>query len=160
MAKYNLKHGNSSGGNRTPEYNAWNAMISRCTNKHSRCFHRYGGRGIKVCSRWLGPDGFRNFLADMGKRPAVGWSIDRKNNNKDYDPSNCQWAPPVVQARNRGNSVFLTLGNTKKHVIEWAEELGIPASILRWRHSMGWSNEKVLTTGYKSRSHKGRTRVH
>lgn len=81
----------------TPTYNSWSAMLDRCTNPNATGYRNYGGRGIKVCDRWYD---FANFLADMGKRPK-GLTIDRINNDADYNPSNCRWATWAEQAGNR-----------------------------------------------------------
>ena len=79
-------------------------MIQRCTNENRPDFHRYGGRGITVCDRWLKRGGgFVAFLADMGARPP-GTSLDRIDNSKGYEPGNCRWATSAEQARNRSTS--------------------------------------------------------
>jgi len=94
------KHGHSSsGGNNIPSgtYRSWYAMFFRCTNPKDPNYHNYGGRGIFVCERWKD---FRNFLADMGERPQ-GKTLDRKENDGNYEPGNCRWATPREQAENK-----------------------------------------------------------
>lgn len=92
------------GGSRTPEYRSWSGMKRRCYDKNNPKYGRYGGRGITVCERWLGRDGFPNFLADIGKRPSPGYSLDRIDNDGDYELSNCRWATPHQQNGNRSIS--------------------------------------------------------
>jgi len=89
------KHGQSV----TPEYKAYFAMKNRCYNEKSEQYKDWGGRGIKVCDRWL--ESFENFLADMGARPSKNHSIDRKDVNGNYEPSNCRWATKLEQGENR-----------------------------------------------------------
>jgi hypothetical protein len=84
----------------TPEYRSWKAMLERCRNPNAPNYHLYGGRGISVCERWIGRDGFTNFLADMGPR-GEGLTLDRIETDGNYEPSNCRWADAVDQAKNR-----------------------------------------------------------
>lgn len=85
---------------KTTEYRIHMGMLARCNNPNNAAYRSYGGRGIKVCDRWQGPDGFINFLTDMGKRPK-GMSLDRIDVNGGYEPLNCRWASATTQAANR-----------------------------------------------------------
>lgn len=91
------KHNHANRGKQSSTYICWAAMIRRCFNKNTKDYPGYGGRGITVTERWLN---FENFLADMGEKPK-GLSIDRINNDGNYEPGNCRWATPKEQAQNR-----------------------------------------------------------
>lgn len=102
------------GGSYLPEYYVWAGMKDRCTNKNNKYFSYYGGRGIKVCEQW---NDFKNFFADMGPRPGNKYSIDRIDENKDYEPGNCRWATKTEQSRHfrtfKTNALGIT-GITKR----------------------------------------------
>jgi|SRR5699024_2311953 len=93
----NTKHGHNTTEGSSSEYNSWHQMKQRCLNPNDKRYHDYGGRGIKVCERWMD---FNNFLEDMGKKPSPNHSIDRIDNNGDYEPSNCKWSDDYEQQRN------------------------------------------------------------
>lgn len=95
---FNRQHGESRASSKgaSPEWNAWQGMIDRCRDTKRRPYH--GGKGIKVCSRWLSYD---NFLSDMGRKPSPKHSLDRVDNNRDYGPDNCRWATTSEQNANR-----------------------------------------------------------
>lgn len=80
-------------------YRSWQAMKARCYDKNNEKYKDYGGRGIIVCDRWL--NSFQNFLLDMGEKPSKNYSLDRKNNDGNYEPSNCKWSTMHEQASNK-----------------------------------------------------------
>lgn len=130
-------------GRMHPEYNAWSSMKDRCSNSKSKYYHRYGGRGIRVCKRWR--DSFAAFLKDMGPRPTRLHTLDRKHNDKNYCKSNCRWATRREQANNRSNNRFLTFRGRKQSLAAWARETRINEDTLRHRLKYGWTPEQTLT---------------
>lgn len=99
----NLKHGLLVRTAKHPLIGVWASMIQRCTNPKSKDWKNYGARGITVCARWLGEGGFKNFVEDMGPRP-VRLTLERRNNDAGYSPSNCSWATRIEQRHNRRDS--------------------------------------------------------
>lgn len=96
-------HGHSVKGHYSKEYLTWQSMINRCYCKSNARYNRYGGRGIEVCSEWK--NSFEQFLKDMGNRPDGHYSIDRINNDGNYEPSNCRWADAFTQAINKRGAI-------------------------------------------------------
>lgn len=139
----NARHGYAARGSKLPEHNVWCRMRQRCANPKCSDFPLYGGRGIKVCERW---DSFDAFISDMGMRPSRKHSIDRIDVNGNYEPGNCQWSTVEAQANNKRNTRHLTLNGETKRLRDWAMALGIKRSTLQDRLSMGWSDERTLTT--------------
>lgn len=140
ISKSLTKHGMK----RTPEYRSWSHMIDRCENPNNVGWHLYGGRGIKVCDRWR--QDFRHFFEDMDKRPSLKHSLDRKNNNGNYEPSNCRWATQKEQNSNTRINQTITYKGKTKILSEWAKELGIARLTLRYRlFEANWTVEQAFT---------------
>jgi hypothetical protein len=128
----------------TPDYNRWMHMLRRCHNPRNARYSLYGGRGIAVCDRWRGPDGFLNYIADMGPRPSPKHTVDRVDNDGPYSPENCRWATQSQQCRNRRDSRNITFNGETLNIMEWAERLGMHHMTLR-RRLETWSVEKAFT---------------
>lgn len=127
---------------RSPEYRAWTAMIRRCTDKRVRGYKRYGGRGIKVCERWMV---FANFLADVGLRPSEKHSIGRERNDGDYEPGNVRWETKLQQANNCSDNRLLTLDGRTQTMAQWSREYGVPYGRLQMRLETGFTLLEALT---------------
>ena len=125
------------------EYSVWISMKGRCTNPRSDCYDRYGGRGIKVCDRWL--NSFENFLADMGPRPSLAYSIDRIDNNGNYEPGNCRWATMKAQGSNKRSNRLLEHNGLAMTISQWTAHLGFGRGLIPNRLKSGWSVERTLT---------------
>ena len=118
-------------------------MLGRCRNSSSPKFPHYGGRGIRVCDRWLS---FENFYADMGPRPSPDYQIERIDNNGDYCPENCCWIHKSRQASNRRSSRLLAHNGMIKTVADWAKEKGFRRHVIYDRLKDGWSIQKAIET--------------
>jgi len=128
----------------TKEYRIWSTMIQRTRNPNDHAYHDYGGRGIKVCDRWLL---FENFFGDMGNAPGEEYSIDRINNELGYSPENCRWATRKQQCNNTRRNRLITYNGETKTLSQWAEAVGISAQVIWYRiNKLGWEVEKTLTT--------------
>lgn len=136
------KHGYCIGG-WSPTYRTWKSMRARCKNPSSPNYSLYGGRGIVVCPQW--DKSFSAFLRDMGERPA-GFTLDRIDNDGNYEPKNCRWASQSEQQRNKNNNRNITYLGKTQCVTDWANELGIDPRRLFQRFARGWSVDQALQT--------------
>lgn len=132
------KHSDSN----SSEYRTWDSLKRRCYNPTTKYFDRYGGRGIQVCARWR--DDYQAFLSDMGRRPSPRHSLDRIDNDGDYELSNCRWTLQVVQIRNRSIAVIFDWHGKHRSQMELAELSGIPFGTLRSRIKRGWTLERAM----------------
>lgn len=138
-----LRHGHCSGGKISPTYHSWAAMIQRCTDIHTKAFKNYGARGIRVCHRWTR---FDNFLSDMGEKPH-GYTIERIDNSKGYEPGNCKWATRFEQGRNKRNNRVFTVYGKSGCLVALSEQFGISWKVVQARiDRLGWDTERAFTT--------------
>jgi hypothetical protein len=145
----NIKHGLKD----HPLYKIHSRMKGRCYNKNNQRYKTYGARGIKVCDEWLGENGvvnFYNWAIQNGykeeKLPSGinKYSIDRINNDGNYEPNNCRFTTNIIQARNRTNNRKIKLNNKIQTLIEWCEEFDLDYSLVNKRINNGWEIEKAL----------------
>lgn len=132
-----LRHGGYGCG----AYRAWTGMLARCRNKNCPSYPIYGGRGIKVCERW---HSFKNFWTDMGDRP-FGKTLDRINNDGNYEPGNVRWASRAEQNRNTRRNRIISIGGKSQCLMDWATEVGLNYETLRSRLASGISLELALS---------------
>jgi len=126
----------------TPEYAVWLQIVGRCTNKNNKGYHRYGGRGVIIDTSWRK---FENFIADMGPRPSDKHSIERKNNDGNYEKDNCKWGTRGEQMSNTSRNVFVVHAGEIFHVSEWARRKDINPGTLHSRlKTLGWSVQEAL----------------
>jgi hypothetical protein len=143
QAEAHAKHGHSTRSGRTNTYQCWMDMKARTMNPKHRSFANYGGRGIKVCDRWLE---FPSFLEDMGENPGPGYSIERTSNDGNYEPGNCRWATRREQDRNKRSTVMISFEGETMCVSDWERKLGFSEGVVGIRLRSGWPIPKALTT--------------
>jgi len=141
IGKANSTHGK----NGEPTYAVWKTMKSRCNNPNNKKYKRYGARGIKVCSEWE-----KSFLSfhewAMSNGYAKGLSIDRIENNGNYEPKNCRWVNNGIQSRNRSNNRIIEYKGVSKCLSEWSRLTGLGHKTISSRIKRGWTIEEALTT--------------
>jgi len=137
--KNSYKHGKS----KTKIYHIWQAFKDRCYNQNNKHYMNYGGRGIKVCEEWKNDfNAFHDWAMANGYKD--GLTIDRINNDGNYEPSNCRWASVKEQQNNRRCTVFITYNGIMKPLQEWADELGISRDTLMKRKRNGWCEKDII----------------
>ena len=136
-----MKATKTKDGASSPEYRSYQKMRERCLNPNHKYYKNYGERGITICPAWL--RSFDQFAADMGPRPSLAHSLDRIDNERGYEPTNCRWATRTQQNRNtRTNRLITAFGRTQP-LPAWAEEVGLKHSTLRRRLDAGWDAERL-----------------
>jgi hypothetical protein len=143
ISKSKTTHGMSN----SAEFNIWQGIKERCNNKKAANYHRYGGRGIKICERW--ENDFSAFYEDMGSRPSSKHSIDRIDNNGDYVKPNCRWTTKKVQSNNRNNNKRLEYCGETRTVQEWCDKYKVNRSTFVSRLKRGLSVGESLFTAIK-----------
>lgn len=138
MASLRKTHGLSG----TVEHTTWMSVIDRCENPNCPGYDNYGGRGIKMCLAWRAS--FEAFLADVGQRPSDKHSLERKDNDGDYEPGNCEWATRAEQNRNTRKTAFYTHNGETLALIDWAKKVGIDYDVLFMRLYRGAPFDKAI----------------
>ena len=136
-----VQHGDSASG-LTPEYRAWNAMLNRCRNPKVPSYPKYGGRGIKVCDRWQ--KSYESFLLDMGRKPSHSHSLDRIDNNGNYEPDNCRWATDEQQRYNKRCTKLIEYRGKQITMSEAAKISGLSTKRINRRLLRGWSVSEAI----------------
>ena len=145
-----IKHGHSSKANPTPEYRAWSAMKTRCFNVRARSYKDYGGRGITVCPYWR--ISFENFLADVGHRPSKFHSLNRINNNGNYEPGNVEWTTADNQTTNRRTTIFVKFRGKRVPLAKVCRILELNRNVIWARIDRGWTPERAISVPIRKQS--------
>lgn len=133
----------------TKIYNVWSGIKRRCYNPHQKSYKNYGGRGIIMCDEWLKNfQTFYNWAINNGYEE--GLTIDRINNNGNYEPSNCRWVRSQDQTKNLRTNHYITYNNETHCLSKWAEIYNIPKNVMYTRVSLGWDFEKIISTPPKT----------
>ena len=135
QAEKSRKTATKHGMRKTREYRIWGSMKTRCHNKNSKDYPRYGGSKIFVCEEWL--NDFESFFQHVGKCPSNKHSIDRIDNNRGYEPGNVRWASPLEQARNKAKVTYVTDGKSTMHINDVAAQLNITRGAAHMRLKRG-----------------------
>lgn len=149
LFKKNKKDKTTHGQTGTRLYNIYRSMKSRCyIKKNNKNYHSYGGRGIKICDEWLNDfESFYNWSYANGYNDDL--TIDRIDNNGNYEPNNCRWITEAEQHNNTSRNINITYNGETKTLKQWSESVGINYHTLKKRYKMGWSIEDMLTKPVK-----------
>lgn len=131
------------GMSHSKEYKSWDAMVQRCTNQNNIGWKNYGGRGIKVCERWM--LSFLTFYEDMGDKPTPSHTLERIDVKGDYSKENCKWATVLEQDNNKRNNKFITHGDLTLTYAQWSRRLGGNPQLVAVRIKSGWSEKDAVT---------------
>lgn len=146
--KSSITHNEASRYKKTKEYRIWTGMKVRCYNKACRAYSLYGGRGIKVCDRWMK---YENFIEDMGRCPPGRMSLDRIDNDGNYEKSNCRWTDQTTQANNARTNRHIFYDGRRQTMSMWSREIGVRPQLIAQRIDRdGWSIERALTDDFRS----------
>lgn len=146
----NFTKGKYNGLSNTKIYTAWNHILQRCYNPKEKRYKNYGGRGIKICEEWKNDFmSFYNWAIKNGYQE--GLTIDRINNNGNYEPNNCRWVTDYIQRRNRTDSHYITIDNETKILTDWANTFNIKPNVVRNRIKLGWNEIDALKTPVRRR---------
>jgi len=130
-----------------PLYSVWHGIVKRCTHTSNPKYPDYGGRGIKMCDRWL--NDFWAFVEDIGTRPSEKHSLDRIDPNRNYEPDNCRWANPTEQSRNTRRATTVTIKGMEVTLHELCEALEIPYKEMKSRLDRGMSIPVAISRGFQ-----------
>jgi hypothetical protein len=160
MAESKTVHGYARVGKRHPMYNIWVDIRRRCYTKSSSQYRHWGGKGVRMCDRWLngedGLTGFECFLADMGERPSLLHSVDRyPDKTGNYEKSNCRWATDQEQNNNRANNRIVEYDGRSMTLQQAIRLCGLKEHTVRDRLRMGWTAERALTQPVLKRNWRG-----
>lgn len=153
-AQRNFKHGDALRGAVSLTHRRWQSMNYRCVNPKCAMWYRYGGRGIRVCERWhsSNPDGYSNFLQDMGECPP-GMGPDRfPNRDGNYEPGNCRWATRRQQRENRDDTKVYTIRGITACLMALCRHFQISYGCVQMRLKRGWEIEHALFTPNRNQS--------
>lgn len=151
IGNLNKLHGESS-RKISKEYRTWIHMNGRCYTPTDHKYKNYGARGITVCDRWRAS--YENFLADMGRAPSPKHSLDRKENNGNYEPGNCRWTTNKTQANNKRNNLRLEYNGELKTLTEWCDQFGVIYTSAQRRRKSGKSFEEIFFVPYNQSNRK------